>query len=117
MVIWTIQAKRQLRHSLARLLCENSQQVGQNCLKPVIDKMQQLNDILEHTFPQARSIVIRDLMIGFRRKSDMQIMLVEVEQEDQGGPYVVKIGPPTKLEGELRGWNCCRPVGLRHDLV
>ena len=62
MVIWTIKAKRQLRHSLARLLCQHSQQVGQNWLQPIIDKMQQLNDILECTFPQARSVVVSDVM-------------------------------------------------------
>ncbi len=67
-----------------------------------------------------RSIVVRDIMSGFRRKHDIHILLVEVEQEDQedqGGPFVVKIGPPEKLDKELHGWDCCRPVGLRHDLV
>ncbi len=117
MAIWTIQAKRQLRHSLARVLCEHSQKVGKSCLKPIDKKVKHLDEILSCTFPQADSIVVRDVMTGFRRKHEKHVLLVEVEQEDQGGPFVVKIGSASRLNDELRGWNCCRPVGLRHDLV
>jgi hypothetical protein len=120
MAIWTIQAQRQLRHSLARLLCDHNldNPEGQgNCLQPIQDKMERLDQILARTFPDARHIVVRDHLVGFRRKEETYVLLVEVDGPDRGGPYVVKIGRPQKLSAELHGWNCCRPAGLKHDLV
>lgn len=117
MAIWTIQSKRQLRHSLARALCEHSRQTGKDCLKPIDEKVKQLDEMLARTFPGPAVVVVRDVMTGFRRKYETYVLLVEVDRPDQGGPFVVKIGPARKLDDELKGWNCCRPVGLRHDLV
>lgn len=117
MVIWTIQARRQLRHSLAKALCAHNEKSNGYCLKPVKDKMKTLDEILSCTFPNAKSIVVRDQMIGFRRKHENYILLVEVDQLQRGGPYVVKIGLAEKMLQELKGWECCRPVGLQHDLV
>ena len=115
--IWTIQAKRQLRHGLAEVLCTHSQQIGADCLRPVVDRMSEINQILSCTFQNAKAIVVHKLMFGFRSKSDVYVLLVEVEEDEQGGPCVVKVGRPKDIERELHGWNCCRPVGLRHDLV
>jgi hypothetical protein len=115
--IWTIQAKRQLRHGLADVLCTHSDQIGADCLRPVVDRMSEIDQILSCTFERAKAIVVHKLMSGFRNKSDVYVLLVEVEEDDQGGPRVVKVGRPRGIERELHGWDCCRPVGLRHDLV
>src|SRR5262249_46031742 len=70
--------------------------------------------------------VIQDQVIGFRRREGRFILMVEVVDPNEGsrpseasrtGPYVVKIAPAEVLERELHGWTCCRPLGLRHDLV
>ena len=68
MAIWTIQAKRQLRHSLARAPCEHSRQTRKDCLKPIDEKAKQLDEMLARTFPGPAAVVVRDVMIGFRRK-------------------------------------------------
>ncbi|MDC0936463.1 hypothetical protein OAS39_09255 [Pirellulales bacterium] len=119
MAIWTIHAKRQLRHGLAERLCEHAHEDGgrASCLEPIESTMQQLDEILENTFPDSENIIVLDEFAGFRRKDQRRVLLVEVNQRNQGGPYVVKVGPQGKLTAEVQGWNCCRPVGLRHDLV
>jgi hypothetical protein len=117
MAFWTIRAKRQLRHSLARVLCANREPADAPCLQPMADTVEMLDQILACTFDMAHAIVVRDLMVGFRRRDDAYVLLVEVEHKDQGGPFVVKVGSPTDITRELNGWNCCRPVGLRSDLV
>lgn len=123
MAIWTIKARRQLRHSLARSLCARSHVPNDggsepaSCVRLMDDKMQNLNDILAATFPDAENIVVQDLFSGFRSKEDQHVLLVEVVRPNQGGPYIVKIGPVARLLKELNGWNSCRPAGLIHDLV
>ncbi len=121
MTIWTMQARRQLRHSLAKVLCEHSRHAdtggGTGALDPVNEKIKTIDLILESTFETARAIVVREMLSGFRQKHERYILLVEVEERDQGGPFVVKVGLAEKLALELNGWNSCRPVGLRHDLV
>ncbi len=81
--------------------------------------MNRLNDILAGTFP-GQSVVVKDQVLGYRRKKDMFVLLVEVFGPDDSvrlGPYVVKIGPAERIEREIQGWDCCRPPGLRNDLV
>jgi hypothetical protein len=85
-----------------------------------LDKnMDRLNDILAGTFP-GQSVVVKAQVLGYRRKKDMFVLLVEVFGSDDAerlGPYVVKIGPVDRIEREIEGWKCCRPPGLRNDLV
>ena len=55
--------------------------------------MDHLNALLALTFPGA-SVVVQDQVIGYRRKKDLFILLVDVfsGDEDQAGTLVVKIG-------------------------
>ena len=120
-VFWTIQAQRHLRHALAEALARESDgpaiSTGPHTgvLEATLDH---LHDLLALTFPGA-SVVVQDQVIGYRRMKDLFILLVEVfsGDEDQAGPFVVKIGTKDQLEQEIEGWNRCRPPGLKHDLV
>ncbi len=122
MPFWTIRARRNLRQVLAESLCReterapNKEATGMGELDTNLDR---LNDILAGTFP-GQSVVIKDQVLGYRRRKDLFVLLVEVfgpDDADKLGPYVVKIGPVDKIEREIQGWNRCRPPGLRHDLV
>jgi hypothetical protein len=124
-VLWTIQAKRHLRQALAEALCRESEAAGgaagngrwNGVAGPTVDR---LNDILEGVFP-GLSVVVKDQVLGYRRKKDLFVLLVEAfdadDDSERGGPFVVKIGPEEKLRREIRGWESCRPPGLKHDLV
>ncbi len=80
--------------------------------------MDRLNDILAGLFDGA-SVVVKDQVLGYRRKKDLFILMVEAFGGDaaKSGPFVVKVGPESKIRREIHGWNCCRPAGLKHDLV
>ena len=134
-VFWTIQAQRHLRQALAEALCRENEidrepnpdapgpQPGRRdqthsfigVLELTVDR---LNDMLAGIFDGA-SVVVKDQVLGYRRKNDLFILMVEVfgRESEKNGPFVVKIGPEPNLKKELRGWNGCRPPGLRHDLV
>lgn len=114
MVNWTVRARRQLRIALAMAACWESHSVGRTVLE---SKMEQLDRILAQTFPDADSVVVQDKFLGFRPRANQHVLLVEVFGGERAGTYVVKIGPATKLEKEIAGWNSCRPIGLRSDLV
>jgi hypothetical protein len=124
-VLWTIQAKRHLRHALAEALCREPE--GAGCavgngrwLGVMGSTLDRLNDILAGVFPGV-SVVVKDQVLGYRRKKDLFVLLVEAfdadDDAERGGPFVVKIGPEEKLRREVRGWESCRPPGLKHDLV
>jgi hypothetical protein len=120
-VFWTIQAQRHLRHALAEALARESDglAIGAGPRNGVLEAtLDQLNDLLALTFEGA-SVVVKDQVIGYRRKKDLFILLVEAfgKDEDKVGPFVVKIGMRDRLEREIRGWERCRPPGLKHDLV
>ena len=114
--------RRNLRQALAEALCRESAKRanGESSCMGVLEKtMDRLNDILAGTFP-GQSVVVKDQVLGYRRKKDMFVLLVEVFGPDDSvrlGPYVVKIGPAERIEREIQGWDCCRPPGLRNDLV
>jgi hypothetical protein len=81
--------------------------------------MNRLDEILARTFPGS-AVVIKDQVLGYRRKPDQFILLVEAFGNDRvtrTGPYVVKVGPQSVLRKEVGGWDCCRPPGLHSDLV
>jgi hypothetical protein len=120
-VFWTIQAQRHLRHALAEALGHESDgpSIGMRPCTGVLEvTLDHLNELLALTFPGA-SVVVKDQVLGYRRKKDLFILLVEAFGNDdhQSGPFVVKIGTKDRLEKELQGWNRCRPPGLKHDLV
>jgi hypothetical protein len=122
-VLWTIRARRNLRHALAESLCREKEQTmsgsGGPCAGVVDSMIERLGEILVVTFDQ-QSVVIKDQMLGYRRKGDTFVLLVEVFGEQGAkwlGPYVVKIGPPEDMEAEAKSWESCRPHGLRNDLV
>jgi hypothetical protein len=135
-VFWTIQARRHLRQSLAEALCRENETEGQRgrpaaaqagdetrpriYLGVLEVTMDRLNDILAELFEGA-SVVVKDQVLGYRRKKDQFILMVEAfgdeSKSEKTGPFVVKIGPESKIRKEIRGWDCCRPPGLKHDLV
>jgi hypothetical protein len=134
-VFWTIRAKRHLRQALAESLCRENEAQGERPHHPskvTADRkdpsqprigvleltMDRLNDILAVHFGGA-SVVVKDQVIGYRRKKDLFVLMVEAfgDQSEKSGPFVVKIGPESTLRREIHGWNCCRPPGLKHDLV
>jgi hypothetical protein len=120
-VFWTIQAQRHLRHALAEALGRESAgpSIGTGPCSGMLEAtLDHLNELLALTFPGA-SVVVKDQVLGYRRKKDLFILLVEAfgKDEYQSGPFVVKIGTKDRLEKELQGWNRCRPPGLKHDLV
>ena len=80
--------------------------------------MDRINDILAGLFEGA-SVVVKDQVLGYRRKKDQFVLMVEAfgDEAAKSGPFVVKIGPESKIKGEIHGWNSCRPPGLKHDLV
>ena len=87
--------------------------------------MDHLSEILAVTF-DGKTVVVQDQVFGYRRKQGQSILMVEVvdpgdesraAKAGRTGPYVVKIAPPEVLEREIHGWTCCRPSGLRHNLV
>jgi hypothetical protein len=122
MPLWTIRARRNLRQALAEALCRESVNKAKEpnaCLGVVETTMDRLNDLLAATFP-GQTVVIKDQMLSYRRKKDVFVLLVEVFGPDDAerlGPYVVKVGSAERIEKEIRGWECCKPPGLRSDLV
>ncbi len=129
--IWTIHARRHLRQALAEKLCQESHGAEtpgphpQGCSGVIEETMDHLSEILAVTF-DGKTVVVQDQVFGYRRKQGQSILMVEVvdpgdesraAKAGRTGPYVVKIAPPEVLEREIHGWTCCRPSGLRHDLV
>jgi hypothetical protein len=117
MAIWMIKARRHLRHSLASTMCTPCNQDIECFTEPTAKKIEELDPVLASTFKEADHIIVRDQLRGFRQKDDLLILLVEVIQGDDNIPYVVKVGDSEQLDRELRGWESCRPFGLRNDLV
>jgi hypothetical protein len=117
MVSWTVRACRRLRAVLAEVACRQERTASAARPGVVDQKMARLNRILKQTFPGARQVVVQDEFLGFRRKDDVHILLVEVLDPKEPGTYVVKIGPAVRLQKEIAGWESCRPVGLRSDPV
>ena len=120
-VFWTIQAQRHLRHSLAEALGRerDGPAIGMRPCTGVLEvTLDHHNELLALTFSGA-PVVVKDQVLGYRRKKDLFILLVEAFGKDdhQSGPFVVKIGTKERIEKEIEGWNRCRPPGLKHDLV
>ncbi len=131
-VFWTIQARRHLRQALARALGRESDEANAGtgvgkaagkrsglCLNVLDATMERLDDILAATFP-GMSVVVKDHVLGYRRKEDLFILMVESFGKDdtqETGPFVVKIGRESRIKKEIAGWKCCCPPGLKHDLV
>ena len=93
---WTIQAQRHLRQALALALGRESERTPTKpgpCDGVLEETLDHLNDLLALTFPGA-TVVVKDQVIGYRRKKDLFVLLVESfsRDEDQAGPFVIKIG-------------------------
>ncbi len=125
--LWTIRARRQLRQSLAEMLSQQTRDLPHEPNHKEMDVQERLNDILAGTFPGA-SVVIQNQVLGYRRKKDNFILLIETfgggspdrmdsKTPSEGGTYVVKIGLEERITKEIDGWKACRPPGLTHDLV
>ncbi len=127
-VFWTIRAQRHLRQALAEELgrefaparpVSSAGEVGGSCPGVLEGRMRHLNAMLAEAFGQA-TVVVKDQVIGYRRKKDRFTLMVDVFDPKTAAPlgsFVVKIGPEDEIREEVRGWDCCRPPGLRHDLV
>ena len=109
-IVFSQTTRRKLRDRLARELAQDS--------SSLVTRMSLIEATLTQVFRQGRSVIVQDLYSGFRERTEEVILLVELTGSDtEDGVYVVKLGPAQKLQDELDGWNCCRPAGLRHDLV
>jgi 8-oxo-dGTP pyrophosphatase MutT (NUDIX family) len=114
-VLWTYRARRVLRRCLPDPDADAAPYQDHLCR------------VLRDTFPHC-SIVVQDVMTGFRPRSDWFILLVEVMTADGAplGANVVKVaGRPSpagdeardELCKELAAWQRCAPPGLKQDLV
>ena len=98
MILWTIRAKRNLRHALAEKLCREWDGVGNGEEKRMgasEETEDRLNELLAATFP-GRKVVVKDHVLGYRRKPETFILMVEAfgpDADERVGPFVVKIGP------------------------
>ncbi|MBI1917937.1 MAG: NUDIX domain-containing protein [Planctomycetes bacterium] len=110
LVLWTVAAHRCLRQAIAEAVGNQ----GPNALDTA---MTTLNDRLQRLFPGARAVVVQDQYLGYRRRDDEFILLVEVDGSNRPGRHVVKLANEERLNAELHAWESCRPHGLRHDLV
>ena len=114
-VFWTIQAQRHLRQALAESLWRENEAESERRSHPstlsasasdptqprigVLElTMDRLNEILAVHFDGA-SVVVKDQVIGYRRKKDLFILMVEAfgDEREKSGPFVVKIGPESQL--------------------
>lgn len=110
-VVWTVRSRRKLDQLLAPRLaaCHD--------LATIMSEID-IDNRLRQSFPGNEvTIIVQDLYVGFRPKADRFILLVEIDDAENPGPYVVKLGPPEVLHDELAAWEACRPYGLRQDLV
>lgn len=122
-VLWTIRAKNRLRSSWAKQFCkvvclQPAAAVAAPAPQKALDALlRQPEEILAGTFPNADTVVVRNQLVGFRPKEHVLVLVVEVFDKEESGPYIVKIGPVDRLRRELDNWNRCRPFGLHHDPV
>ncbi len=110
LVLWTVAAQRHLRQALAEAASHN----GTDAVKAT---MNNLDNRLRGLFPDATGIVIQHQFVGYRRRDEEFILLVEVDDPNLPGRHVVKLAPHARLQRELDAWKSCRPYGLRHDIV
>ena len=110
LVLWTVAARRRLRQALAEA-------IGRRQPDAFATTMTDFTSRLRRLFPEARAIVVQDQYVGFRRREDEFILLVEIEGGHRPGRHLVKLASPERLAAELAAWESCRPYGLRHDLV
>ena len=137
---WTLRASREMRRSLAKRVCacpssplrtagKGDKTAGNPNPEHACEVLKAWQDvigeILRKTFRDAHSIVVMQQLRGYRPSDEKCILLIETfgDEEgdafgrDEGGRYVIRIGPPEVIDEEAARWNCCRPVGLRHDIV
>jgi ADP-ribose pyrophosphatase YjhB (NUDIX family) len=110
LVVWAVAARRHLRQALAEA-------VGRRGANALDTTMTDLTHRLHRLFPGARAVVVQDQYVGYRRRDNEFILLVEVDGPDRPGRHVVKLAAEGRLAAELSAWESCRPHGLRHDLV
>ena len=104
-VFWTIQAQRHLRHALAESLARDGGRpaIGTGPWTGVLEAtLDHLNELLALTFEGA-SVVVKDQVIGYRRKKDLFILLVEAFGNDEEN--VRPVCGQDRHEGEARKGN------------
>src|SRR5438105_3005419 len=109
-VFWTLRARKHLRECLADELCKEfdrsaESEGGTEGVPGALQRaMDRLKGVLQASFEDDQAVVVEDYFEGFRRKSDLHILLVEVFAASWSRRYVVKIGPAKLLKKEIRGW-------------
>ena len=114
-VNWLISAEDQLEN----LLC----QVGELCggdlslvawRETMHLKMEQLNELLRKTFPDAAAVTVLERLGGYSVRGNRHVLRIEVQrrQHEAGGcprteGCVVKVGPRHELAQELEGREAC----------
>lgn len=109
LVIFSLAARRKLRQRTTRASATNPNALQNN--------MDEIKAKLQRVFPDGGAAIVQDVYFSYRPRDDEFILLVELTNSDEEGLSVIKLGPADRLQKELDGWHCCRPHGLRHDLV
>lgn len=104
-VIWLIPAQDRLQESLQ----------AQGAKPASFSSLQKrLNAQLQATFPTAENIVVVDRLAGYSNDAKKHVLRVECVSKGRSSACVVKVGPPKKLQEELKGWQDCeRPANDR----
>ena len=114
-VVWTVRARCKLEQLLAQKAARPEDR-NPKMRAPDIDI--DINTPLRHSFKGKEvTVIVEDLYVGFRPRTDRIVLLVEVADNENPGPWVVKLGPSVELEREWGAWEKCRPYGLKQDLV
>jgi hypothetical protein len=125
-VHWLIRALRGLRAAMAQDLAAPSSgpRFG--------TRWRQVSQLLAATFPDAKAVIVRDRLSGYRTRADLNILLVEViptTPDDEGDEpaeppepraYIVKAAEGDavgKLVTEWDGWTRTRPPSPEHDSI
>jgi hypothetical protein len=85
---------------------------------PATLPQKQIDALLLATFPQG-DIVVLETMVGFRRRANLLILLVEevCQASGAGGTYVVKVGQGAPLLAEWRGYVAAFPRVFAGDQI
>jgi hypothetical protein len=110
LILFSLAARRKLRQRCTRAAATNP-----NAIQAA---MNEIEKTLQVVFPHGSAAIVQDVYVGYQPREGEYILHVELTgAKAADGLYVVKLGPADRLERELKGWEQCRPDGLRHDLV
>jgi hypothetical protein len=105
---WAHPAKAQLQEALATAINREG--------SAATDRVRMdLNGRLNGLFVGARWIIVHHLSVGYRKREDEFILLVEVDGSERPGRHFVKFAAAPRLQAEWDAWDSCRPRGQRNS--